>query len=43
MENIHNKIKASLSSGDTMGVCGTNAPTSDYYQGHTAWGGCRLA
>jgi hypothetical protein len=30
-----------LSSGDTMGVCATTG--SDYYQGHTAWGGCRLA
>ena len=30
-----------LSSGDTMGVCA--ATGSDYYSGHSQWGGCRLA
>ena len=30
-----------LSSGDTMGVCA--AAGSDYYSGHSQWGGCRLA
>jgi len=35
------KIIVPLSSGDTMAVIATTQ--SDYYQGHTAWGGCRLA
>jgi hypothetical protein len=30
-----------LASGDTMAVCG--ATQSDYYKGHSKWGGCRLA
>jgi len=30
-----------LSSGDTIAVCGAIA--SDYYKGHSKWGGCRLA
>lgn len=30
-----------LSSADTMAVCGALA--SDYYRGHSQWGGCRLA
>jgi len=30
-----------LTSGDTMAVCSTLA--SEYYRGHSQWGGCRLA
>tara|TARA_R100001015_G_C4521241_1_gene90172 strand:- start:179 stop:688 length:510 start_codon:yes stop_codon:yes gene_type:complete len=31
-----------LTSGDTMAVCATYNST-DFYTGHSAWGGCRLA
>ena len=34
-------VVISLASGDTMAVCG--ARNSDYYKGHSQWGGCRLA
>ena len=30
-----------LASGDTIAVCAATA--SDYYKGHSKWGGCRLA
>jgi len=32
-----------LASGDTMATCGAISGTSDYYKGHSKWGGCRLA
>jgi hypothetical protein len=32
-----------LASGDTMAACGALSGTSDYYKGHSKWGGCRLA
>jgi hypothetical protein len=31
-----------LASGDTMAACGA-LTSSDYYKGHSKWGGCRLA
>ena len=36
-------IVINLASGDTMATCGTISGNSDYYKGHSKWGGCRLA
>ncbi len=42
-DHIQNsQVLIPLSSGDTMGVCSTES-NSDYFKGHSKWGGCRLA